>query len=199
MGSVLRVSDEAETPEPDWAEIIEQVHHVEQQAPEALGRLIQAAGAAEAHLGPTLAAAQELARTADRGIREVMDALRPQLATAMPALRDGGAGLDTLTVTKITGTISMALPPITFAGEAQVTAGDTPGGLRSKLPDLTPGLLLAVLMVLYVAGELAQVETYLPRDAQTFIANAEGNANLLVPLVLWVWWQSHRGGNSRDR
>jgi hypothetical protein len=129
--SVLQVSEEDEAPEPDWAEITRQARYVEQQAPDTLRRLIEAARAAQANLGPTLAASQELARTADAGIREVMEALRgfggqpalptgaALLETATPALQDVGAVVDTLTVVRTTG--NLALKPLALAGEVQVS------------------------------------------------------------------------------
>jgi hypothetical protein len=95
------VSEEGETPEPDWAEIIRQARYLQQQASETLQRLAEAARAAQTRLGPTLAAGQELARTMDAGVREVMEAMRG--FDGQPPLPRGTA----LTSASMTATASM--------------------------------------------------------------------------------------------
>jgi hypothetical protein len=91
------MSQEDETPKPDWAELARQAQYVREQNFETLRRLIEAGRVAEAHLGPTLAADQELMRAMDAGIREVMEAVRgfggqPPLPTGA-ALLTGTAAL----------------------------------------------------------------------------------------------------------
>ncbi len=52
------MSQEDDTPKPDWAELARQAQYVREQNFETLRRLIEAGRVAEAHLGPTLAAGQ---------------------------------------------------------------------------------------------------------------------------------------------
>ncbi len=188
------MSQEDDTPKPDWAELARQAQYVREQNFETLRRLIEAGRVAEAHLGPTLAAGQELMRAMDAGIREVMEAVRgfggqPPLPTGAALLTGTAAlgGKGTLTAAG-----GLSLNPITFAGEAQVSAGDASGELKRKLPGLSPGLILAVLIVLLVAGDLSLAEMYLPPEAQTVITDAEVNLSLLVPFAFWIWRQNHR-------
>jgi hypothetical protein len=203
------VSEEGETPEPDWAEIIRQARYVQQHAPDTMRRLVEAARVAHAHLGPTLAAGQELARAMDAGIREVMETMRgfggepplptasALLATATPAVHDSGVGVDMLTVVRTTATLS--LKKITFAGEGQVISDDKPNELKRKLPGLTPGLIYAVLVVLLLVGDLSLIEMRLSPEAQQFMTDAEGIAALLAPFSVWWWRQNHKDGDDRDR
>jgi hypothetical protein len=195
------VNEEGETPEPDWAEITRQARQVQQQAPETLRRLAQAARVAQAHLGPTLAAGQELARTMDAGIREVMEAMRgfggqPPLPT--------GAALITATATlsgegTLTSVGNLALKPFAFAGEVQVTPADQPSELKRKLPGLSPGLIYAVLLVFLVVGDLSLIEMRLPPEIQQFMTEAEGIAALFAPFAVWWWRQYHKSGDGSGR
>ena len=187
------MSEEDETPEPDWSDLARQANYVQEQAPETLRRLIEPGRAAQGHLGPTLAAAQELARTMEAGIREVMEAMRG--FGGQPPLPTGAALLTATATLSGKGTLTAAgtfgLKPITFGGEAQVSGGDAAGELKRK-PGLAPGLILAVLIVLLVAGDLSLAEMYLPPEAQTVITDAEVHLSLLVPFAVWIWRQNHR-------
>lgn len=205
------MSEEDETPEPDWAEITRQARYVEQQAPGTLRRLIEAARVAQAHLGPTMAAGEELARTMDEGIREVLEALRgfggqpplptgtALLETATVGLHDVGAGVDSLTVMKITGTASISVKKPTLAAVGHVGSADQADELNRKLPGLTPGLILAVLLVLFAVGGLPVIEAQLPPEAHGFIGDEVADAGVLVPLAVLLWRHGRKGRDDRDR
>jgi len=188
------MSEEDETPEPDWSELARQANYLQEQAPGTLRRLIEAGRVAQEQMGPTLAAAQELARTMEAGIREVMEVMRG--FGGQPPLPTGAALLTATATLSGKGTLTAAgtfgLKPITFGGEAQVSGGDAAGELKRKLPGLAPGLILAVLIVLLVAGDLSLAEMYLPPEAQTVITDAEVHLSLLVPFAVWTWRQNHR-------